>query len=265
MGRGGVRRKAAEKPDGIPRVTLVLPIGVAKPSTPGQNREVQLFRVTPPGTFAGAVSWRLDTQAQRAGTFSRQDHQPLCSAHAAIFMFLGLASFTVGTAAATEIDCYSGNGATYNGTWSRTATGAGAAQTTPAHSSMPAVHAMRLATYSVEIRLCRSTRCCRHGVRGMGTQQATRRCAHAGPLAVRPLGAVAQQPALELLPQPKRRLATMVLHRRRLGLLRHSAMPNRERYTDGSPLNSRAAHSAVHVPLLVGLLRVSGPQICCRL
>ena len=70
--------------------------------------------------------------------------------HAAIFMFLRLVSLPVGTAAATEIDCYSGNGATYNGARSRTATGAGAAQTTPAHSSMPAVHAMRLARQSVE-------------------------------------------------------------------------------------------------------------------
>ena len=70
--------------------------------------------------------------------------------HAAVLMYLGLASLPLGTAAATEVDCYSGNGATYNGTRSRTATGAGAAQTTPAHSSMPAVHAMRLARQSVE-------------------------------------------------------------------------------------------------------------------
>ena len=120
--------------------------------------------------------------------------------HAAVLTFLGLASLPLGTAAATEIDCYSGNGATYNGTRSRTATGAGAAQTTPAHSRMPAVHAVRVARRSVEIRLCRCTRCCRHGVHGMGAQQAPRRGAHAGPLAVRPLGAVAEQPALELLP-----------------------------------------------------------------
>ena len=96
----------------------------------------------------------------------------------------------------------------------------------------------------------------------MGAQQAPRCGAHAGPLAVRALGAVAEQPALELLPQPERRLATMVLHRRRVGLLRRPAMPNRERYTDGSPLNSRAAPSAVHAPLLVGLLRASGPRMC---
>ena len=156
--------------------------------------------------------------------------------HAAVLTFLGLASLPLGTAAATEIDCYSGNGAIYNGTRSRTATGAGAAQTTPAHSRMPAVHAMRVARRSVEIRLCRCTRCCRHGVHGMGAQQATRRGAHAGPLAVRALGAVAEQPALELLPQPERRLATMVLHRRRVGLLRRPAMPNRERYTPTAAL-----------------------------
>ena len=156
--------------------------------------------------------------------------------HAAVLMYLGLASLPLGTAAATEVDCYSGNGATYNGTRSRTATGAGAAQTTPAHSRMPAVHAMRVATRSVEIRLCRCTRCCRHGVHGMGAQQAPRRGARAGPLAVRALGAVAEQPALELLPQPERRLATMVLHRRRVGLLRRPAMPNRERYTPTAAL-----------------------------
>ena len=156
--------------------------------------------------------------------------------HAAVLTFLGLASLPLGTAAATEVDCYSGNGATYNGTRSRTATGAGAAQTTPAHSRMPAVHAMRVASRSVEIRLCRCTRCCRHGVHGMGAQQAPRRGAHAGPLAVRALGAVAEQPALELLPQPERRLATMVLHRRRVGLLRRPAMPNRERYTPTAAL-----------------------------
>ena len=85
-------------------------------------------------------------------------------------------------------------------------------------------------------RLCRCTRCCRHGVHGMGAQQATRRGAHAGPLAARALGAVAEQPALELLPQPERRLATMVLHRRRVGLLRRPAMPNRERYTPTAAL-----------------------------
>ena len=85
-------------------------------------------------------------------------------------------------------------------------------------------------------RLCRCTRCCRHGVHGMGAQQATRRGAHAGPLAARALGAVAEQPALELLPQPEWRLATMVLHRRRVGLLRRSAMPNRERYTPTAAL-----------------------------
>ena len=156
--------------------------------------------------------------------------------HAAVLTFLGLASLPFGTAAATEIDCYSGNGATYNGTRSRTATGAGAAQTTPAHSRMPAVHAVRVARRSVEIRLCRCTRCGRHGVHGMGAQQAPRRGAHAGPLAVRALGAVAEQPALELLPQPERRLATMVLHRRRVGLLRRPAMPNRERYTPTAAL-----------------------------
>ena len=156
--------------------------------------------------------------------------------HAAVLTFLGLASLPLGTAAATEIDCYSGNGATYNGTRSSTATGAGAAQTTPAHSRMPAVHAMRVATRSVEIPLCRCPRCCRHGVHGMGARQAPRRGAHAGPLAVRALGAVAEQPALQLLPQPKRRLATMVLHRRRVGLLRRPAMPNRERYTPTAAL-----------------------------
>ena len=37
---------------------------------------------------------------------------------------------------------------------------------------------------------------------------------------------------------------------------------SREVYPDGSPLNSRAASSAVHAPLLVGLLRASGPRMC---
>ena len=37
---------------------------------------------------------------------------------------------------------------------------------------------------------------------------------------------------------------------------------SREVHTDGSPLNSRAAPSAVHAPLLVGLLRASGPRVC---
>ena len=184
----------------------------------------------PLSSKVGAPAWWLKRQARVAASTR------CAQLHAAIFMYLGLASFPVGTAAATEVDCYSGNGATYNGTRSRTATGAGAAQTTAAHSSMPAVHAMRVARQSVKIRLCQCTRCCRHGVHGMGARQATRRGAHAGPLAVRPLGAVAEQPALELLPQPKRRLATMVLHRRRVGLLRRSAMPNRERYTPTAAL-----------------------------
>ena len=86
----------------------------------------------------------------RSGTPEMAASTRCARPHAAVLTFLGLASLPLGTAAATEVDCYSGNGATYNGTRSRTATGAGAAQTTPAHSSMPAVHAMRLARQSVE-------------------------------------------------------------------------------------------------------------------
>ena len=132
---------------------------------------------------------------------------------AAVLMYLGLASLPLGTAAATKIDCYSGNGAIYNGTRSRTATGAGAAQTTPAHSRMPAVHAMRAATRSVEIRLCRCTRCCRHGVPGMGARQATR------PSSTRP--------SRQLLSQHRRQLLALVLHDQSgdaLGVLRHRCL-----------------------------------------
>jgi len=96
----------------------------------------QLFRVTPPAGYfggRGVLAFGHPSSKGWRHLFAARSSTAVLSARGH-FHVLGTRQLyrrDGGSDGDRLFDCYTGNGATYNGTWSRTATGAGAAQYKP--------------------------------------------------------------------------------------------------------------------------------------